>query len=421
MSALEGFLAEFTLVLQDATAKLQGPLNDERISTLTPSETLPENNKKLWELLAQTVNMADQIVHLLQPPAIRLAETYLAYLDTKALVSAVTHNIPDLLPPSTPLPLPVLAQKANLQPLRLKQIMRTLHHNANIFAYDAPTDTYSHNEASLLLQKDHWTQWHRWVTLYGEEFYDAARAIPQAIRAGESRSAAQIAYGTDKPIFTYFAERGLQEKFHKALGAGAVAQAPGMLADYDWNELGDAVVCDIGAGGGDFIASLLRKNPRMKGAVLEIQPVVDMLTQKFNNNSSSDATFNDIADRMTQLHAGDFLTAIPPYEVYTIKWCLHNWTDADVLKILANVRRAIKLSPRARLVVIESVLKPGRSSRVWRYGDLTMMSTANGLERTEAEWRKLAGQAGWVVKDIVPLRHAWASAIDLRPFFTVSM
>ncbi|KAK1243192.1 hypothetical protein MKX07_003820 [Trichoderma sp. CBMAI-0711] len=420
MSALESFLADFTLVLQDATAKLQGALNDERISTITPSQTLPENNKKLWDLLAQTVNMADQIVHLLQPPAIRLAETYLAYLDTKALVSAVTHNIPDLLTTQTPLPTAILAQKANLQPLRLKQIMRTLHHNANIFAYDPLTDTYSHNEASLLLQKDHWTQWHRWVTLYGEEFYDAARALPQAITADESRSAAQIAYGTDKPIFTYFAEQGLQEKFHKALGAGAVAQAPGMLADYNWTDLGDAVVCDIGAGGGDFIAALLRKYPRLKGAVLEIQPVVDMLQQKFDS-TTPDGIFNDIADRMTQLHAGDFLTSVPPYEVYTIKWCLHNWTDADVLKILANIRRAIKLTPRARLVVIESVLKEGRSSRVWRYGDLTMMSTVNGLERTEAEWRKLAGQAGWVVKDIVPLRHAWAAAIDLRPFFTVSM
>lgn len=92
MSALEDFLAEFTLVLQDATAKLRGPLNDERISTLTPSETLPENNKKLWDLLAQTVNMADQIVHLLQPPAIRLAETYLGKTPSPPLNSSTSHH-----------------------------------------------------------------------------------------------------------------------------------------------------------------------------------------------------------------------------------------------------------------------------------------------------------------------------------------
>lgn len=295
--------------------------------------------------------------------------------------------------------------------------MRVLHNNG-IFDYDPNSDTYSNNATSVLLQKDHWTQWHRWVGLYGDEFYDAAKGIPEAIREGETRSAAQITYATDKSIFTYFAEKSLQEKFHKALGAGAVAQAPGMLADYNWKELGDAVVCDIGGGGGDFITTLLRDNPPMRGALLEIEPIVEMVKPKY---SSPDGVFADVADRMVELHAGDFLTRIPPYEVYTMKWCLHNWTDSDVVKILSNVRRAIKITPRSRMVVIESVLAEGRSSRVWRFGDLTMMSTANGLERTEVEWIKLARQAGWVVKGITPLRHAWAAAIDLRPFLTVSI
>ncbi|KAL7952872.1 O-methyltransferase domain-containing protein [Trichoderma compactum] len=385
MSTLEDFLANINRVLEDAIAHLQGPLNDERVKTLQTTESLPANNKKLWELLSQTVNMADQIVQLLQPPAIRLAETYLAYLDTKALFSVVSHNIPDLLS-CGPLKTSVLAQQSSLQPLRLKQVMRT--------------------------------QWHRWVSLYGDEFYDAAKGIPEAIKEGETRSAAQITCATDKNIFTYFAEKGLQEKFHKALGAGAVAQAPGMLADYNWKELGDAVVCDIGGGGGDFITALLLDNLPMRGALLEMGPIVEMVKPKY---SSPDGVFADVANRMTELHAGDILTKIPSYEVYTMKWCLHNWTDSDVVKILSNVCRAIKITHRSRMVVIESVLAEGRSSRVWRYGDLTMMSTANGLERTESEWIKLARQSGWVIKGITPLRHAWAAAIDLRPFFTVSM
>jgi hypothetical protein len=101
-----------------------------------------------------------------------------------------------------------------------------------------------------------------------------------------------------------------------------------------------------------------------------------------------------------------------------MKWCLHNWGDADVVKVLAAVRRAIVETPRARMVVIEAVLAEGRSSRVWRYGDMTMMSTANGQERTEEEWRSVAAQAGWEIKSISPLRNAWAAAIDLRPVKT---
>ncbi|KAL7929944.1 O-methyltransferase domain-containing protein [Trichoderma chlorosporum] len=416
MATLEDFLTQFNRVLDDATTNLQGPLKDERLKTLLATESLPANNKRLWELMSQTVNMTDRILQLLQPPEIRLAETYLGYLDTKALVAVVSHNIPDLLS-SGPVSGKVLAQQSNLQPLRLKQVMRVLH-SSGIFDYECNSDTYSHNETSVLLKKDHWTQWHRWVNLYGNEFYDAAKSIPEAIKAGETRCAAQIAYSTNKSVFAYFAEMGLQEKFHKALGAGAVAQAPGMLADYNWKELGDAVVCDIGGGGGDFITALLRDNPPMRGALLEIEPVIEMVKPKY---TSPEGVFADVADRMTELHAGDFLTEIPSYEVYTMKWCLHNWNDADVIKILSNVRRAVKIAPRSRMVIIESVLAEGRSSRISRFGDLTMMSTTNGLERTAPEWIKLARQSGWVVKEIVHLRHAWAAAIDLRPFFAVSM
>ncbi|RFU78079.1 cytochrome p450 [Trichoderma arundinaceum] len=404
---------------------LLGPLNAERLTTLQANESLPDKNEKVWELISQTVNMADRIVKLLQPPAIQLAETYLGMLKGEAarryfheitLSAVVTHDIPDVLS-SGPLSTDTLAQRSGLQPLRLKQVMRVLRNNG-IFEYEPDSDTYSNNDASALLQKDHWTQWHRWVSLYGDEFYDAAKGIPEAIKAEEARSAAQITYGTDKNIFTYFAEQGLQEKFHKALGAGATAQAPGMLADYNWKELGDAVVCDIGGGGGDFITALLRDNPRMRGALLEMGPVIEMVKPKYD---IAKGAFADVADRMVELHSGDFLTKIPSYEVYTMKWCLHNWTDSDVVKVLRNVRRAIKISPLSRMVVIESVLAEGRSSRVERFGDLTMMSTTNGLERTEAEWVRLARQAGWVVKAITPLRHAWAAAIDLRPFYAISM
>lgn len=289
--------------------------------------------------------------------------------------------------------------------------MRVLRNNG-IFHYDDASDTYSNNSSSVLLQKDHWTQWHLWVTLYGDEFYDAAKGIPEAIRQGETRSAAQITFGTDQNIFAYFAEQGLQQKFHNALGAGAVAQAPGMLADYNWAELGDAIVCDIGGGGGDFLAALLRSNASMRGALVEIEPVVEMVRPKC---AAPDGVFADIAGRIVELHVGDFLSQVPSYEIYTMKWCLHNWKDSDVVKILSSVRRAIKVTARARMVIIESVVEQGRSSRVWRFGDLTMMSTANGLERTKDEWLHLAQQAGWSVKGITLLRHAWAVAIELRP------
>ncbi|KAF9732838.1 hypothetical protein PMIN04_009605 [Paraphaeosphaeria minitans] len=402
-------LQKINVAMQEAVDALEGPLNDARLSTLQTPDALPD--KQLWLLASQTINLADRLLRLLQPPALQLAEGYLAYIDTKCLCAAVENSIPDMLA-SGPLTVDELASRTSLQPLRLKQIMRVLHNNA-IFVYSDSTQTYSNTPSSSLLRRDHWTQWHRWVALYGSLFYDFASSIPSAIRARESRTAAQIACGTEKNIFRYFFEQeGMQEKFHAALGAGAVAQAPGLLADYAWHELGDATVLDIGGGGGDFITALLRGYPTLRGALFELDSVIDMVRPKFRDTKGE---FADVGARMVNLHVGDFLTAVPTYEVYTMKWCLHNWSDADVVRILHVVRKAMHVTRRARIVIIEAVLADGRSSRVWRYGDVTMMATVNGQERTEAEWHALGSKAGWRVESVTAMRNVWAAAIDLRP------
>ncbi|KAF9641776.1 hypothetical protein BFW01_g1759 [Lasiodiplodia theobromae] len=54
--------------------------------------------------------------------------------------------------------------------------------------------------------------------------------MARGIRAGETRSAAQIEYDTTESIFAYFAERGLVSRLHRTLGSGTVVQAPGMIA-----------------------------------------------------------------------------------------------------------------------------------------------------------------------------------------------
>ncbi|KAL2135469.1 hypothetical protein VTI74DRAFT_8328 [Chaetomium olivicolor] len=406
---MNSMLKQLNATLREAVDALDGPFKRELLDALKSPDSLPD--KETWKLAFETVDLADKIIRQVQPPALQLAESYLAYLDTKCLWTAVSNNIPDILASSGPQPITELARLSGLQPLRLRQIMRVLHNNG-IFSHDAATGRYSNSASSLLLTKTHWTQWYRWVELYGNEFYDAARQIPAAVQADEVRSAAQIAYGTNQNIFAYFAARGLQDKFHATLGAGAVAQAPGMLADYPWEGLGDATVLDVGGGGGDFIAALLRTHQGLRGALLELESVVAMVRPRFRD---ADGLFADVGDRMVALHIGDFRNEVPAYEVYTMKWCLHNWGDLDVVRILSAVRRAIVETPRARMVIIEAVLAEGRSSRVWRFGDMTMMSTVNGQERTEEEWRSVAAKAGWVIKSISPLRNAWAAAIDLRP------
>ena len=336
---------------------------------------------------------------------------FIGYTNTKCLVAAVQLKVADVLS-NCPKTLDDLAMICGANPHRLSQILKPLYNNG-IFKYDASTSSYSNNHVSEVLCSDHWTQWHNWVELYGNQFYDIARGIPKSIQKGQARWGAQINYDTDDNMFTYFQSQGWVPQLHRALGGGATAMAPGILADYPWEQIADKTVLDIGGGGGALIASLLRKHETMRGGVFDLKAVIDHIRPFFLKGGQ----LEDLEDRVSgqNLIAGDFMESVPSFEVYVMKWVLHDWKDDDSVTILKNIRQAIIDGERSRLVVLESILSDGRTGRLSRYGDINMMMTANGQERTEAEWRKLAERAGWKVTGIFYLRNAWVQAIELKP------
>lgn len=306
-----------------------------------------------------------------------------------------------------------LAQLSGARADRLGQVLRLLRNNG-IFQYHTENATYSNNPTSSMLRSDHWTQWHNWVDLYGNEFYDMARGIPASLKQGTTRTPAQINFNTDQCMFDYFTAQGCLPRLHRTLGGGATAQAPGILADYPWEDFGDGPFLDIGGGEGALIALILRRHTRTKAALLDTPRVIEHARTLF---LSPDGKYADVGDRVQEvgLIAGDFLESVPSFEFYTMKWCLHDWDDVKTAKVLSNIREAIRVTPESRLVVLESILADGRSSRLSRYGDLTMMVSADGQERTEAEWRTLAGRTGWEIRTIRKLRGAWPCAIEMRP------
>ncbi|KAF2219170.1 O-methyltransferase glim [Elsinoe ampelina] len=369
-------------------------------------------NKDFESLCSSVVNSLEQVSQALVPSVSLLTDVFFGYLQTKALWTLVKNNVPDHLCIDSGLSLPDLASRSSIQPDRLSQLMDMMI-NQGVFTFDEVAQVYRNNRASELLQKDHWTQWHLWSDLYGTDFYDVCRAMPEAVSVGERRSAAQIAWGTEKGLFDYMAEVGLLDKFHRTLGAGAVAQSMALAVDYPFDDIANESFIDIGGGSGDFLAAILRKQPNMTAGMLDLPSVIERAEAEFLKPNSA---YADIRDRLTAgFHAGDFFQQVPASKVYTMKWCLHDWSDEDVIRIFTTIRRDIVASPLSRLLVFESVKEPGRSSRLPRYGDLIMMITVNGQERSARSWRDLAEKSGWRVDAIHPIRRAWPCAIDLRP------
>lgn len=328
------------------------------------------------------------------------------------MCAAVEFHIPDLLAKG-PKSVAQLGQESSAREDRLRQVLRLLHNNG-IFQYDAENDTYSNNPTSELLRSDHWTQWHNWVDLHANEFYNMARGIPASLRKGTTRTPAQINFDTDENMFDYFTAQGWLPRLHRTLGGGATAQAPGILADYPWEEFGNRTFLDIGGGEGALIALILRRHTSTRAALLDTAKVIEHARPLF---LSADGKYADVGDRVQEagLIVGDFFKSVPSFEFYTMKWCLHDWDDAKAEMVLSNIRKAIQVTPESRLVVMESIMTDGRSGRQSRYGDLMMMVAADGQERTEAKWRSLAGRAGWEIRTIRKLRGAWPCAIEMRP------
>ncbi|KAI3326354.1 S-adenosyl-L-methionine-dependent methyltransferase [Xylariaceae sp. AK1471] len=411
-------LSDVTQTLSDLNSRLVKCLDTLEClgSTLTEAlhhdQTLPSPENV--DLAAQAVDTLHKIQLMLDPPALILADNFLGYVRSKCLSAAVQRGVPDALEQRA-MTATELAKSTHSRSDRLVQIMRILC-NQGIFTYDESTDRYSNSPASSLLASNHWTQWHNWVTLYGTQFYDIARGIPDSIAENASRSAAQINYDTDDDMFTFFRRQEWAPQLHRTLGGGATAQLPGILEDYPWHEVAGGLVMDIGGGGGDFIAGLLRKYPTMQGGLFDQSHVVDLVRQFFK----PDGKFHDIVDQVQSHHliGGNFFESLPECSVYTMKWCLHDWKDAEAISILKNIRKSVIIGPESRLIVLESILSDKHSNRLTQYGDINMMMTINGQERTEDEWRRLAISSGWNLNGIWDLRRAWVKAMEFRPMMT---
>lgn len=216
-------------------------------------------------------------------------------------------------------------------------------------------------------------------------------------------------------MFTYFQDRGWTAQLHRTLTGGAAAQAPGILADYPWSDLDGSTFLDVGGGTGGLVALVLREHPEIRGGIFDLPSVIEQASTNFH---ASDGTYSDVGSRVSKsnLISGDFLKEVPSFEVYTMKWCLHDWNDSKAIAALRNIRKAIRVSAKSRLIVLESILTDGRIGHLTGYADINMMTTAHsGQERSEDRFRSLALKTGWELRKIYPLRNSWPWAIELVP------
>jgi hypothetical protein len=160
--------------------------------------------------------------------------------------------------------------------------------------------------------------------------------------------------------------------------AKAQGQIAGVLASYDFSRFG--TIADIGGGHGHLLQAVLAAAPKSRGILFEQPQVIQ--------EASAIA-----ADRL-KVQSGDFFRdALPVADAYLTMQVIHDWSDAEAVKILSAIRRAAPA--HAKLLVIE-MLVPEDSRPDWsKVVDPFMLTMLAGKERTQHEYKDLLADAGF--------------------------
>jgi ubiquinone/menaquinone biosynthesis C-methylase UbiE len=139
-------------------------------------------------------------------------------------------------------------------------------------------------------------------------------------------------------------------------------------------------IVDVGGGTGSLLCALLRRYLGPEG-VLHDQP--EVLTQA--------AVPADLGARIRLLPGDMFRDELPPADLYVAKFILHDWADADAIRVLGNIRRAMRAKPSSRLLVMELDPAPsgdGFSMAPWM--SLSMALLLGSHERSAEQYSALA-------------------------------
>lgn len=87
-----------------------------------------------------------------------------------------------------------------------------------------------------------------------------------------------------------------------------------------------------------------------------------------------------------------------------MKWVLHDWPDRDCLRILENLKPAMRGHPDSKLLICELVLPNRNPSAQFCLRDMNTIIVA-GKERAEMQWQSLLDQGGFEILKIWPAEH----------------
>ena len=286
-------------------------------------------------------------------------------LMTKALAAVVDIGVPEALA-NGPRPVSELGG----DPDTMHRLLRALASDG-VF-HETEPGVFEHTETSQLLLGPGWREF---AHLFGGVFFDATTDLD----ASTSEAPFPSRFGTG--FWEWLADHPDERATFDAAMAGERDRAAERIASLEWHE--GEIVVDVGGGNGTTLVELIQRRPELRGIVLDLPETV-----------RDEAALGD----RIEFVEGSFFESVPVGDAYILSGILHDWPDEDAARILRTIRAAAP--EHARLLINDSVIKPGNDADGAKWLDLLMLVLAGGRERDEQQWRSLLEGAGFNVESL---------------------
>jgi len=181
-----------------------------------------------------------------------------------------------------------------------------------------------------------------------------------------------------------------ERRFSASMASISGPENDAVARAYPFGRFGRLV--DVGGAHGHLLATILRRNRKLRGVLYDQPQVVA--------GATASGLHAGLDDRI-EVTGGDFFASVPAgADGYMMKYIVHDWDDDRCVRLLELCREA--MAPGGRVLVIENVIDPGNRPGWAKLLDINMLALLTGKERTKAEFRDLFARAGLRLRRVVP-------------------
>lgn len=318
-------------------------------------------------------------------PSLALRRLVNGYQVSQAIHVAATLGIADLLG-AGPHRSDDLAASTGTHPPSLYRLLRAL---ASVGVFREEDDhRFALTELGMSLCADAPEPVDGWAAYIGQPYHWAAWGdLLHSVRSGEN--AFRHIHGMDS--WAYRAQHPeLSAAFDYAMATNSRRILGPVLDAYDFGRFSRVV--DVGGGNGALLAAILARHPAARGVLFDQPHVV--------SGAGPLLASAGVVDRC-EVIAGSFFETVPAGgDAYVLKAILHDWEDAECIRILRTCRQA--MADGTALLVVEQELCSPNEGPDAKFSDLNMLVGPGGRERTTQEYARLFQAAGFRFIRFVP-------------------